>query len=168
MDKIKWVFINIVNFVVIALLIFLPLFTLSNPNGSLVFETKTMYGFNFLGGLMIKSDGNNSQVLASKILGFVPVMMILSSFVIDKITNVKIGKDIVNFLCLFVSFIYVFLLPIISSEFITETYRGYVEFNKIWGYYVITIITGLVMAYYLAALIISLVKINKENKEVKE
>ena len=176
MKKINWIFVNIITFVLIACLIFLPLFTLYSPMGNenhIAFEAKTVFGFNFLGGLKIFNQngelGNEySIVLHSKLLGFIPVMMLLSMVIIDKATKVSLGKYLVNFLATAVALIYMILLPVFASSFIDNRYYEALDFKIKWGFWICIVFIAITFVYYTYALIKSIKEISKEkqNEEV--
>ena len=160
MKKVQWVMINICTFVLMALFIFLPMFKLYSPENAIVFEEKTVYGYHFLAGLI-----DETQILSSKVLGFVPLLMLLSIFAIDKLSKVEIGKDLINFLCLLLCFVYIISLPLTASNFLDQAYYGYLDFKIIWGWTVILIIVSLAMLYYLIVFIANYVKLKKQSVE---
>lgn len=165
LKKIHSIMINIGTFALMALLLFIPMFTLKNPNGDILFQSKTIFGYHFITGYTIKNGDAYSQVLMSKLLGMMPVLMLLSIFVIDKLVKANIGKDIVNFLCLFITLAYIVLLPINSSTFITENYLGYLEFEKLWGFWLNFAFVLIVFIYYIFRLVLSIIEMKKEEEK---
>ena len=99
MKKLHFIFINVVTFILIATLLFLPMFILHDQNDGLKI---TVFGYHFVTGYTIDTGASGinqfSPVLISKLLGLVPAMMLLSIFAIDKLTKANFGKDMINFL----------------------------------------------------------------------
>lgn len=171
MKKIHWVMLNIVTFVLILLLIVLPILHVKTTNGNLV--DKTLFGWNFLGGYSITisselKDDAFSQVIVSKLLGFIPILMLLSMFFINRMKKVTIGKDLINFLCLGVTFVYMFLLPVTAYSFVNENYINELEFTAVWGYYVLVSLIGACFIYYIAMMIKNIVNSIKEAKKAEQ
>ena len=164
LKKIHWVMINIVTFILILMLLFLPLLNVKTVNGDAVH--KTLYGFHLLSGFSILNEsGMRVQVLTSKLVGFVPIMMLLSLFIINKVSKAATGKYLVNFLCLAVTLVCIALLPVIAPTFAGPLYINELEFTKYWGYYVSCIVLAIVLGYYTFILVKTLIKISKEEKE---
>ena len=166
MKKLHFIFINVVTFVLIATLLFLPMFILHDQNDGLKI---TIFGYHFVTGYTIDTGASGinqfSPVLISKLLGLVPAMMLLSIFAIDKLTKANFGKDMINFLASAITLIYTFLLPITSYTFITDLYDNTLVFTPVAGLWINIALLSLTTIYYLIVLIIS---IKKNYNEVKE
>ena len=170
--NLKFIMINIVTFIVIALLLFVPMLQLHDLNNDMLFEHKFISGYHFITGLVIENHGavgleKYSQVLSSQTLGFVPILMMLSIFVIYKASKANLGKDLVNFLCSVVTLIYVFLLPITASNFITDFYKGYLDFTIIPTFWINVIILVFVVTYYTVVLVKNCVKTYKTTAAIE-
>lgn len=168
--KLKWFMINVFPFVMILLLLFIPQLKIDEINGSTEnIDNKIIFGYHFITGYSVLNEANNyEQIITSKLLGLMPSLMMLSIFVISKVSANDIGKDIVNFLCGFVTLTYSALLPVFSITFLSELYMERLEFIKIWGYYIVLIFSALSCLYYLLYLINSIRNINKKNKKQEE
>ncbi len=166
LKKIHWIMMNVVTFILILLLLFLPLFDLKSIGSDNIFGNKMLFGFHFLTGYTTKNaNGEFVQIIASKLVGFVPVMMLLSMWIVSKLTKSNLRKDVINFLCLAVSFVFVFLLPVIAPTFLNENYQEMFEFSRLGGYWVNLILVGIVFIYYIVILIYNIIKTYRENKE---
>lgn len=169
--RIHFVFVNIVPFILIALLMALPLFDMYIVNSIYDVEPKKVFGLTFLSGFSITNEalevGKNSvQVMRSKLLAFMPLLMLLSIFVIDKATKSELGKHVINFLCLAISFIYIILLPVIApTSFLTADFVNRSNFERLAGYWINFALLALVLVYFTVVLIYNVVKLEKENKE---
>ena len=169
--RIHFVFVNIVPFILIALLMALPLFDMYIVNSIYDVEPKKVFGLTFLSGFSITNEalegGKNSvQVMRSKLLAFMPLLMLLSIFVIDKATKSELGKHVINFLCLAISFIYIILLPVIApTSFLTADFVNRSNFERLAGYWINFALLALVLVYFTVILIYNVIKLEKENKE---
>lgn len=168
--KIKFIMINVVTFILILMLLFIPMLNLHDQNNGLVFASKNIFGYHFITGLVIENSSaigmeKYSQVLSSQTLGFVPVLMLLSIFVLDKAAKKSLGKDLVNFLCSGVTFVYTFLLPITATTFITDFYKGYLDFSILPTLWVNVVTLFVVFAYYTFILIRNCIKAYKISQE---
>lgn len=167
LKKIHFIMINVVTFVLIALLLFLPLLRVVTINGDAI--DKVLFGFNILNGFSVTNVENQVvRVMNSTVFSFTPIMLLLCIFIIDKATKVPVGKSIVNFLATGFGFIYVLLLPVFSYTFVAELYVNQLDFLRSWGYYVACVIFGLVMIYYFVIAVIELVGVVKKNKSSLE
>lgn len=174
--KIHFVIVNIVTFILIALAIALPIFSFSNPDT--VFEngenSKIVLGFHFLAGFTMQDISNPDigegiqKVMYSKLLGFVPVMMLLSIFVIDKFSKNSLGKDAINFLAAALVFVYILLLPGIFPVFIVEKFIDASTHSSLWGYWILFVAFLFLFLYYTFIFIKNVLKYYKEkdNKEI--
>ena len=142
--KIHWIMINVVTFILIALMLFVPLLNVKEINGD---EIK-----------------NDIRVMSSSLTSFVPIMLLISTFIINKVVKGQISKDIINFLGIGICFVYVVLLPIICINFEAENYVNHLDFTKLWGYYLSCVIFGLAFIYYFVLAIIELVQVYKNQK----
>ena len=169
--KIHFVFVNVVPFILIALLMALPLFDMYIVNSIYDVEPKKIFGITFLSGFSITNEtleiGKNSvQVMRSKLLAFMPLLMLLSIFVIDKATKSELGKHVINFLCLAISFIYIILLPVIApTSFLTADFVNRSNFERLAGYWINFALLALVLVYFTVVLIYNVIKLEKETKE---
>lgn len=167
--KIHWIMVNIVSFVLIALVLFVPMFTLHAINGD-IFKDVTIFGFHFVTGYMFENpaldaaSGQFTQAIISSIDGLIPTMMFLSIFVINKLSKSKIGKDVINFLASAISFVFIFLLPVIAYNYVGEDFYAELEFIKLAGYWINVVILALVLIYYSFILIHNIIQINKINQ----
>ena len=166
--KIHWIMINVVTFILIALMLFVPLLNVKEINGDLI--NKDLFGFNILSGFSIKNINdsgeikNDIRVMSSSLTSFVPIMLLISTFIINKVVKGQISKDIINFLGIGICFVYVVLLPIICINFEAENYVKHLDFTKLWGYYLSCVIFGLAFIYYFVLAIIELVQVYKNQK----
>ena len=165
-NKLHFIFINIVPFVLILLCLVLPMFNLQDQNDTFKL---TVYGYHFVTGYTIDTGAGGinqfSQVLMSKTLGLIPVMMLLSIFVIDRLTKANFGKDMINFFASTITLAYMFTLPITAYTFITDLYDNTLVFNPVSGLWINIVLLSIATTYYLVVLIIS---IKKNIKEVNE
>ena len=169
--KIHFVFVNIVPFVLMALLIALPLFDMYIVNSIYDVTPKKIFGFTLLTGFSLHNEGLEigqqlEQVMRSKLLAFMPLLMLLSIFVIDKSTNSTFGKHIINFLCLAITFAYVLLLPVIApTSFLTTDFIDRSSFERITGYWIIFACLLVTLIYFVVILLYNVIKLEKETKE---
>ena len=169
--KIHFVIVNIVTFILLVLMIALPIFSFVNPDT--VFEdggnSKIIFGFHFLTGFTMQDISNPDigegiqKVMYSKLLGFIPVMMIFSIFVIDKFSKNSLGKDAINFLASALVFVYFLLLPGIFSVFLVDKFVDASVHTSMWGYWIILITTLLLFLYYTFVFVKNILKFYKEN-----
>ncbi len=166
LKKTQWIMMNIITFILIVLFLFLPMFKLQNIGGEDVFADKTLFGFHFLTGYTTQNMNDMTvQIIASKLVGFVLVMMLLSMWIINRLTHSDLGKDIINFLCLAVCFVFIFLLPVIAPTFLNKDFQGMFEFTRLAGYWVNFVFICLAFIYYMVIMIYKIVKTYKLNKE---
>lgn len=174
--KIHKVFVNIVPFVLIVLYLALPIFDLFIVNSIYRFEPRKIFGLTLMSGFSMKNeglgiDGNNQlvRVMSSELLGMIPILMLISIFVIDKATKSELGKHLVNFLCLAVTFVYMLLLPtFVTTSFVTPDYVNLATFNRIAGYWINFAFLLLAFVYFTIVLIWTVIKTSKEKKEIEK
>ena len=167
--KIHWIMVNIVSFVLIALVLFVPMFTLHAVNGD-IFKDVTVFGFHFVTGYMFENpaldaaSGQFTQAIVSSVDGLIPTLMFLSVVIINKVSKSKLGKDTVNFLASAVSFVFIFLLPVIAYNYVGDDFYGELEFIRLAGYWVNVVVLGIVLVYYSIVLIRNIIQVSKESK----
>lgn len=174
-NKKYFTIINIICLFLIVLVITLPLFKFTNPNT--IFDnnsnTKTIFGFHLLSGFNCNSLVNDAlgqgviKVMNSKLLGFIPLAMILSMIVINKITSNDLGKYIINFLGNAVIFAFYLLLPAIIQTFLVDSFVDSSNFDIIWGYWILFVIFAILFAYSTFILFKTIIKVNKEKDELE-
>ena len=171
--KLQFVFVNIVPFVLMVLYLALPIFDLFIVNSMYDSEPRKIFGLTLMSGFSMKNeglaiDGNNQlvRVMSSELLGMIPLFMLVSIFVIDKATKSELGKHLINFLCLAVTFVYILLLPtFVTTSFLTPDYVNISSFNRIAGYWINFAFLLLTFIYFTVILLWKVIKTSKENKE---
>ena len=167
-EKIYKVMINYVNIMMIILILCLPLFLLHDDSNGVIIKDKTLFGFNFINGYVIKDaskdaiNGNMIPVLKSSPISMIPMFALLAMFAIDKIPNKSFGKEIISTTLCVAGNIVLFILPVIAPLFLYETYKDYLDFKIMWGFVVVLILYTLLSMYYIYHLVILIVEHIKE------
>ena len=169
-QKLHKIVINYVCIGIALLFLFLPLFLLSDDSTNKVMEDKILFGFNYINGYILKDNtkdavsGNMIPILYSNAISLVPILLLLSIFILDKIPNKTFGKEIINVAVSAACLIIVFLLPVISPQFVNESYRDFLEFKIMWGFIIILVLLSLLVIYFIIHLVFA-VKYYLKNRD---
>ena len=162
MKAFKMILCKILPGVLAVLLLFLPLFTLANPNVS-VFETKTIFGFNFALGYHIGSGAERSQVFNSSTSYIFYIFAILAIYIFEKALKDDLSKSIINAILATLVLVFYIIFQFNNYTLLTDTYMGFLYFIPTAWYY---ILEGLLSAYLIASITMMVLTIKSYHYEL--